>query len=135
MVTVLAVDDQAVFRHTVRELIASTGDFQQVAEADSGAQALRLAAELHPDLVLVEVRVPGMDGIETARLLSDQDHGMVIVLVSLEALVDLPAAVAQSGAVAHIRKQDLSPRTLRGLWLAHGGRRHAPEHARADPTV
>lgn len=135
MVTVLAVDDQAVFRHTVRELIAATDEFQQVAEANSGEQALRLAAELHPDLVLVDVRMPGMDGIETARRLHDQDRGAVVVLVSLEALVDLPAAVAQSGVAAHIRKQDLSPRTLRRLWLAHGGRRHAPEHARADPAT
>jgi two-component system invasion response regulator UvrY len=135
MVTVLAVDDQAVFRHTARELIAATTGFQQVAEAASGEQALRLAAELHPDLVLVDVRMPGMDGIETARRLIDQGHGAVIVLVSLEGLVDLPSAVTQTGAAAHIRKQDLSPRVLRRLWLAHGGRRHATEHARADPAV
>lgn len=135
MVTVLAVDDQAVFRHTARELIAATPGFQQIAEATSGEQALRLAAELHPDLVLVDVRMPGMDGIETARRLSDQDHHTVVVLVSLEALVDLPAAIAQAGAAAHVRKQDLSPRALRRLWLAHGRRRHAPEHAGADPAV
>jgi two-component system, NarL family, invasion response regulator UvrY len=135
MVTVLAVDDQAVFRHTARELIAATRGFQQVAEADSGEQALRLAAELHPDLVLVDVRMPGMDGIETARRLTDQDRGAVVVLVSLEAMVDLPATVAQSGAATHMRKQDLSPRALRALWSAHGGRRHAAEHAGADPAV
>jgi CheY-like chemotaxis protein len=135
MVTVLAVDDQAVFRHTARELIAATDGFQQIAEATSGEQALRLAAELHPDLVLVDVRMPGMDGIETARRLTDQGHAAIVVLVSLEALVDLPAAVAQAGAVAHIRKQDLSPRTLHALWRAHGGRRHAAEHAGADPAA
>lgn len=135
MVTVLAVDDQAVFRHTARELIAATRGFQQIAEATSGEQALRLAAELHPDLVLVDVRMPGMDGIETARRLIDQDHDVAVVLVSLDALVDLPAAAAQIGAVAHVRKQDLSPRTLSALWRAHGGRRHASEHAGADPAV
>jgi two-component system invasion response regulator UvrY len=135
MVTVLAVDDQAVFRHTARELIAATRGFQQIAEATSGEQALRLAAELHPDLVLVDVRMPGMDGIETARRLTDQDHDVAVVLVSLEELVDLPAAVAQAGAVAHVRKQDLSPRTLRALWRTHGGRGHAPEDAGADPRA
>jgi DNA-binding NarL/FixJ family response regulator len=135
MVTVLAVDDQAVFRHTARELIAATDGFQQIAEATSGEQAVRLAAELHPDLVLVDVRMPGMDGIETARQLTDQDRGAVVVLVSLEALVDLPAAVAQTGAATHMRKQDLSPRALRALWRTHGGRRHAAEHAGADPAV
>ena len=134
VVTVLAVDDQAVFRHTARELIAATDGFQQIAEAHSGEQALALAAELHPDLVLVDVRMPGMDGIETARRLIDQNSGAIIVLVSLEALVDLPAAAADTGAVAHVRKQDLSPRTLHTLWRAYG-HRHPAEHHRAGPGM
>jgi DNA-binding NarL/FixJ family response regulator len=133
-VTVLAVDDQPVFRHTARELIAATDGFQQIAEAGSGEQALVLAAELHPDLVLVDVRMPGMDGIETARHLIDQDPGTVVVLVSLEAPIDLPAAVGDAGAAAHIRKQELSPRALRALWRVHG-HRQAPEHAGADPAA
>ncbi|WCB93105.1 hypothetical protein DSM104299_01807 [Baekduia alba] len=132
--TVLAVDDQPVFRHTARELIAATDGFQQLAEASSGEQALALAAELHPDLVLVEVRMPGMDGIETTRRLIEQEPGAVVILVSLEAVIDLPEAVTQVGAAAHIRKQELSPRALRALWRAHGHRR-ATEHARADPGV
>src|SRR3954471_21858228 len=104
-VTVLAVDDQPVFRHTARELIAATDGFQQIAEAGSGEQALALAAQLHPDLVLVDVWMPGMDGIETARRLADQRSDAVVILVSLEAAVDLPAAVAEAGAAAHVRKQ------------------------------
>lgn len=133
-VTVLAVDDQAVFRHTARELIAVTDGFQQVAEARSGEQALALAAELHPELVLIDVRMPGMDGVETARRLIDQEPGTVVVLVSLEAVVDLPATVAQAGAAAHVRKQELSPHVLRALWRAHG-QRHAAGHAGADPAA
>jgi DNA-binding NarL/FixJ family response regulator len=133
-VTVLAVDDQPVFRHTARELIAATEGFQQIAEADSGAQALVLAAELHPDLVLVDARMPGMDGIETTRRLIDQDPSALVVLVSLEAAVDLPAARAGIAAAPHVRKQDLSPRTLRALWRAHGHRRPA-RHAGPDPAV
>jgi CheY-like chemotaxis protein len=123
IVTVLAVDDQAVFRHAARELIAATDGFQQVAEADSGPQALRLAAALQPDLVLLDVRMPGMDGLETARRLMAWNPSVVVVLISLEPLVDLPAGTASAG-VAHVTKQDLSPRTLRQLWAAHGVRAH-----------
>lgn len=125
VVTVLAVDDQAVFRHTARELIAATEGFQQLAEAASGPQALRLAAVLRPDLVLLDVRMPGMDGIETARRLVAQDPDVVVVLVSLEARVDLPSSVETAAAVAHIRKQQLTPRALRAVWCAHGRTDHA----------
>ena len=119
-VTVLTVDDQPVVLHALRQLIAATDGFQQVAEALSGGQALQLAANLHPDLILVDVRMPGMDGIETARRLREQDAEAVVVLVSLEEVADLPSSIASAGAAAHVRKQDLSPRTLQRLWAAHG---------------
>jgi len=118
-VTVLAVDDQAVFRRAARSLIAAAAGFEQVGEATSGAEALELAAELHPDLVLVDVRMPGMDGIETARRLASTEPRSVVILISVEEIPELPAAVSEVGAAAHLRKQDLSVRSLRQLWDEH----------------
>jgi DNA-binding NarL/FixJ family response regulator len=118
-VTVLAVDDQAVFRRVARSLIAATPGFEQVGEAASGREALKLAAELHPDLVLVDVAMPGLDGIETARQLADVAPEGVVVLISVD---EIPASASKAGAVACVRKQDLSTRTLRALWQAHGAR-------------
>jgi two-component system invasion response regulator UvrY len=114
-VTVLAVDDQATFRRAARSLIAATPGFEQVGEAASGPEALKLAADLRPDLVLVDVRMPGMDGIETARQLVDADPGAVVVLTSLEELPELPSV----GAAAYLRKQDLSTHALLDLWSGH----------------
>jgi DNA-binding NarL/FixJ family response regulator len=118
-VTVLAVDDQKTFRRAARSLIAATPGFEQVGEAASGPEALELAAELRPDLVLVDVRMPGMDGIETARRLADADPDAMVVLISLDELPVLPLA----GAAAYLRKQDLSTRELLDLW---SGRRPRP---------
>lgn len=122
-VTVLAVDDQEVFRRTARSLIAATPGFEQVGEAASGPEALELAADLHPDLVLVDVRMPGMDGIETARRLTGADPDAMVVLISLEEVPELPSSMTSAGAAAYLRKQDLSTRTLRELWSAHRPRR------------
>jgi DNA-binding NarL/FixJ family response regulator len=122
-ITVLAVDDQAVFRRTARSLIAATPGFEQVGEAASGREALKLAADLQPDLVLVDVRMPGMDGIETARRLAVIDPRAMVVLISLEEAAELPSAATSVGAAACVRKQDLSTRRLRELWNAHGQRR------------
>jgi two-component system, NarL family, invasion response regulator UvrY len=117
-VKVLAVDDQQVFLRAVHDLIAAAPGFEQVGEAASGGEALAMAGDLHPDLVLLDVRMPGMDGIETARRLADSAPGTVVVLISLNEEPDLPAV----GAVAHVRKQDLNVRALRELWDVHGAR-------------
>lgn len=115
-VTVLAVDDQEIFRRALRELIAATPGFEQVGEAASGADAIARAGDLGPDLVLLDVRMPEMDGIETARRLTAAQPEAVVILISLEPAADLPA---DTGAVAHVRKQDLSTVALRELWIAH----------------
>jgi DNA-binding NarL/FixJ family response regulator len=114
-VNVLAVDDQSVFLRTARSLIAATPGFVQVGEATSGEEALELARDLRPDLVLVDVRMPGMDGIETARRLREDDPDVAVVLISLEEVPDLESAVERAGATGYIRKQDLSMRTLGAL--------------------
>jgi DNA-binding NarL/FixJ family response regulator len=115
-VTVLTVDDQRIFLRTARSLISATPGFEQVGEAGSGEEALELAAHLRPDLVLVDVRMPGMDGVETARRLTEADPATTVVLISLEEVPELSGAVDRAGAAGYIRKQDLSTRSLTELW-------------------
>jgi DNA-binding NarL/FixJ family response regulator len=115
-VTVLTVDDQRIFLRTARSLISATPGFEQIGEAGSGEEALELAAHLRPDLVLVDVRMPGMDGVETARRLTEADPATTVVLISLEEVPQLSAAVDRAGAAGYIRKQDLSTRSLTELW-------------------
>ncbi len=122
-VTVLAVDDQPIFLRAAQQLVADTPGFEHVGEATSGPDALELAAAVHPDLVLLDVRMPGMDGIETARRMAALDSHTVVVLISLEETPDLPASLATVGATVHLRKQDLSTSALQEIWAAHGGSR------------
>ena len=119
-VGVLVVDDQAPFRRAARALIEATSGFALVAEAASGAEGLRRADQLRPDLVLMDVYMPEMDGFEAALRLTGAHPGCVVVLVSLEDVADLPALAASCGAVALVRKQDLKPPLLRHLWATHG---------------
>lgn len=118
-VTVLTVDDQAVFRRAAAALISATPGFEEVGQAATGAEALELAGALKPDLVLLDVRMDEMDGLETARRLLASDCGAVVVLISLNDVPEAASALA-GGVAAHVRKQDLSTRTLRELWAAHG---------------
>jgi two-component system, NarL family, invasion response regulator UvrY len=118
-VGVLVVDDQPVFRRVTRAVIDATSGFEPIGDATSGAEALVSADRLHPDLVLMDVHMPDMDGFETAHRLTRAHPESVVVLISLDD-VDVLQSVAWCGAAAFVRKQDLAPRTLRRLWAAHG---------------
>jgi CheY-like chemotaxis protein len=94
--------------------------FQAAGGAASGAEALEPISHLHVRLALVDVRMPGMDGVETARRLRAADPAIVVVLISLEDSRDLPSSASHCGAAGLVRKQDFGPGLLRELWAAHG---------------
>jgi two-component system, NarL family, invasion response regulator UvrY len=120
-VSVVTVDDQAVFRTVARDVIQATSGFKALGEAGSGEAALALVDKLRPQLVLLDVRMPGMDGIEAAQRIKSAHPSTVVVLISIEDSTNLPAGAMDSGADALVRKQDFGPRLLRRLWAAHGG--------------
>ena len=105
-VGVMTVDDQPVFRQAAREVIEATHGFQCLGEAGSGEEALALASELDPDLVLVDIRMPGMDGFETARCLSAAHPASTVVLVSTACFEEPLSEAELSGAAAFVRKED-----------------------------
>jgi DNA-binding NarL/FixJ family response regulator len=118
-VRVLTVDDQELFRGVARDVIEATPGFEAVGEAASGEEALEAVERLSPELVLVDVRMPGMDGLEVARRLTAAHARTLVVLISIEEGIDVPSA-AQLDTVPLVRKQDFGPRLLRRLWQEHG---------------
>jgi DNA-binding NarL/FixJ family response regulator len=125
-VGVLVVDDQVVFRRAAHEVIDATEEFALLGEAASGPDALAAFGELVPDLVLLDVRMPGMDGIETATRLRARYPASVVVLITVEEAPYLPGGVSSCGAAELVRKQDFGPALLRRLWGSHGRRGGEP---------
>jgi two-component system, NarL family, invasion response regulator UvrY len=117
-VRVLAVDDQEVFLDVAREVVAATPGFVWVGGARSGAEALAAISRRDPQLVLLDVRMPGMGGVETASRIAGRHPDVVVVLISVE---DAAAAsgVASCGAVELVSKRDFGPALLRRLWADH----------------
>jgi DNA-binding NarL/FixJ family response regulator len=118
-VRVLVVDDQAVVRSATRSLLEATRDFEAVGEAASGVEALLAIERLAPDLVLLDVRMPGMDGIETAQRIHDNHNGTVVVLMSSD-----PLAGPRAAPAPFVAKEQLKPAVLRDLWARHAPSRH-----------
>ena len=120
-VGVLTVDDQAIFRSVARDVIEATPGFVPLAEAASGPEAVALAAELRPDLVLLDVRMPEMGGLESAAQIHAAAPNAAIVLLSTEEY-EGTRSVSSCGAAAFLRKQAFGPVALRALWADHGRR-------------
>ena len=121
-VGVLTVDDQDVFRRVAHDVIVATPGFELVGEAESGEEALGAVERLHPDLVLLDVRMPGIGGVEAARRITSAHPETLVVLISVEDLEEFSNDAQSSGAAALVRKQDFGPSLLRDIWEAHGVR-------------
>ena len=115
-VTILAVDDHPVFREALVEIVAAARGFELVGEATSGEGAIRAVDELLPQLVLMDVSMPGMNGIEATRAILKRHPETVVLLISVNDPSLLPGAASLGDAVSCMCKQDLGPSRLRQLW-------------------
>lgn len=114
--TVLIVDDHAGFRSLARRMLEAAGF--QVAEADTGEAALRSLGTLHPDLVLLDIQLPGVDGIEVARRFAAGGSGTVVVLTSARDPADFGPRLTTAPAAAFVPKAELSAGRLRELLVS-----------------
>jgi DNA-binding NarL/FixJ family response regulator len=115
---VLIVDDQEPFRLAARMVVEATEGFEAVGEAETGEDGVRLARELNPDLVLMDVNLPGINGLEATRqILSSTDRVVILLLSTYEADENAPRA-AECGAAAYIPKSEFSPDRLEEAWSA-----------------
>jgi two-component system invasion response regulator UvrY len=115
LVWVLAVDDQRPFREVARRVVDATAGFAWAGEAGSGEEAVDFVRERAPDIVIMDVRMPDMDGIETARLVAAERPDVTVLLVSAEPLASPAADLLRSRAAAFARKQNFGPALLRLL--------------------
>jgi two-component system invasion response regulator UvrY len=121
-VGVLTVDDEPSFRALAREVILATPGFAPQAEAASGEEAIALVSSLRPELVLIDVCMPGIGGLEAARRILATGHRSAVVLMSGDP-ARLRTDLAASGAVGVLPKEQLGPSMLRALWERWGHRR------------
>jgi DNA-binding NarL/FixJ family response regulator len=110
--TVLIVDDHAAFRASARTLLEDEG-YDVIGEADSGTSALELAAALRPELVLLDVALPDLSGLDVAERLAETESK--VVLISSRRPSDFGARLRESPAVGFISKDDLSGKSLQEL--------------------
>ncbi len=119
-VRVLIVDDQKSFRRAARSVVELTPGFVVVGEAESGEASLDTARVVRPDLVLMDVRLPGMNGLEASRRMLEACLGRppVVLLLSTDEPGDYADDWAECGAAAYLAKAAFGSESLSTAWAA-----------------
>ena len=118
-VRVLIVDDQAPFRLAARMVVDATDGFEVVAEAETGEASVEMVRELSPDLVLMDVNLPGINGLDATRqILAERAGPVIVLLLSTYEEEEYAPRAAECGAAAYIPKAVFGPDKLESAWAA-----------------
>ena len=117
-VRVWVVDDQASFRLATAATVAATEDFVMAGECETGESAIELVRDDGAGIVLMDIHMPGMGGIEATRRIHAAHPDLMVLLMSTYDVEDLPAGATDCGAAAYLHKERLSPDLLTQLWQA-----------------
>jgi DNA-binding NarL/FixJ family response regulator len=116
---VLIVDDQEPFRMAARLVVEATDGFEVVGEAETGEESVSMAQELRPDLVLMDVNLPGINGLDATRRIIDERGGEVVVLLlSTYEEDEYAPRAAECGAAGYVPKAAFGPDRLETAWAA-----------------
>ena len=120
-VPVLIVDDQVPFRRAARMVVTATPGFEVVGEAVTGEEAVEQFEALAPGLVLMDINLPGISGIEATRRITESHPDAVVLLLSTYRADDLPSDATTCGAAGYVNKEQFEPAVVLDLWA---GRTH-----------
>jgi DNA-binding NarL/FixJ family response regulator len=121
-VRVLIVDDQEPFRMAARMVVDATEGFEVVGEAETGEDSVEMARELSPDLVLMDVNLPGINGLDATRqILADGADKVVVLLLSTYEEEEYAPRAVECGASAYIPKAVFGPDRLEAAWADASG--------------
>ena len=120
-IRVLVVDDHVVVRAGIRALLAEVDDMEVVGEADTGLEAVRKAEELRPDVILMDLVLPGMDGIEATRQITERQPGIRILALTSFSADEKVYPALKAGAVGYLLKDTGPADLVRSIRQAYRG--------------
>lgn len=115
-VRVLIVDDQPPFREAARMVVEMSEGFEVAGEAQNGETAVEMAATLKPDLILMDVQMPGVDGLEATRRITDTPDPPKVLVMSTHESGDYSGPAEAAGAIGFVPKSEFSMSVLAAVW-------------------
>ena len=130
MITVLLVDDHYLVRAGIESLLTGEQDIKVIGEAATGEEAVRIAREKRPNVVLMDVRMPGIGGLEATRKLLRADPDVKVIALTVCGEEPFPSKLLQAGAAGYLTKGSLTNELVQAIHAVHSGKRYiSPEVA------
>lgn len=129
MIKVLLADDHTIVRAGLRRLIEESGDMTVVAEADDGREAIRLIRNLKPDVAVIDLSMPVIDGLEVINRMVPEVPDLPIIVLTMHAENQYVVRAIEAGAMGYITKQSAPEHLVHAIRKVHGGARYLTDDA------
>ena len=123
MIRLLIVDDHAIVRHGLRQVVAESADIEVAAEAGSSAEAMRLVRENTYDLVLLDISLPDKNGIETLKQIKRDKPALPVIMLSMHAEDEFGVRALKAGALGYVHKKSAHEQLVAAIRPVMSGRR------------
>jgi DNA-binding NarL/FixJ family response regulator len=123
-IRVLLADDHAVIREGLAALLSAQSDITVVGSAANGREALKAARELKPDVVVMDVAMPELNGIDAAQLLNEREPPVPVLILSMHAGIEHVTRALQAGAAGYLLKESAAREIIEAVRVVHAGRRY-----------
>lgn len=123
-INVLLVDDHAVVRMGFKMLLESSPDIKVIAEAENGEQAIKLYVEHHPDVIVMDITMPGIGGLEAIERIMAKDNSARILVLSAHEDSVHPKRVLNAGAMGYLTKRSAAEELIKAIRTVAGGKRY-----------
>ena len=114
-IKVILVDDHRILREGIKNILEDTSDIQVLAEADNGRDAVRLARELHPDIIIMDIAMSELNGIEATKMITRDDPGIRVIALSMHADKHYISGIFQAGASGYLLKHSAAKELIEAI--------------------
>lgn len=129
MIKVLLADDHGIVRAGLRRIVEESGDMAVVAEAADGRETLRLVQEILPDVAVIDISMPGLDGLEVVSQLHGQYPDLPILILTMHEEGQYVVRAIQAGAMGYLTKQSAPEQLVKAIRKVHAGSRYLTDEA------
>ena len=129
MIKVLLADDHGIVRAGLRRIVEESGDMEVVAEAADGRETLRLVQEIRPDVAVIDISMPGLDGLEVVSQLHGHYPDLPILILTMHEEGQYVVRAIQAGAMGYLTKQSAPEQLVKAIRKVHAGSRYLTDEA------